>query len=669
MKTRPGRVLILFCILVTQLLLVGAVTGATAMGRGQPSDVTATRFKLSPTLQRRLAEGGMVPFLVVLTEQADLGPAARLSTKQERGQAVYEALRSVARETQAPLRAELEARGVPYRPYYIVNMLLVQGDAALAQALAQRPDVARLEANPSIRLQEPTPQEPELSGARPDSALAIEWGVQRVGADAVWAQGYTGEGIVVAGQDTGYDWDHPALRRQYRGWNGTTVTHDYNWHDAIHGDLNSTPGNPCGFDAIEPCDDNSHGTHTMGTMVGDDGAGNQIGVAPGARWIACRNMEQGVGTPATYAECFEFFLAPYPLGGDPLVDGRPDLAPHVINNSWSCPPSEGCTPDSLQSVIENVRAAGIVVVVSAGNAGSSCGTVNAPPGLHDAAFSAGATDYSDHIAGFSSRGPVTADGSGRPKPDISAPGVNVRSSVPGGGYGYKSGTSMAAPHVAGLVALLWSASPDLIGDVARTEEIIQETARPVIDTSCGGDTDGHPNNVYGWGIVDAANAVAGGDVDLTVALTAQPQWVQAGRPLTFTFVVSNEAPLGSATGVVLSDALPSGTLFARATEPYTYTATSQTVKWNLGAVGPGEHVSVTLELTVASSLVAGTRITNADYGVRSDQVLTPVRGAPAVALVPWRVYLPVSVSRPSSARAASICSSSVGSRFFSGACD
>ena len=165
----------------------------------------------------------------------------------------------------------------------------------------------------------------------------VEWNIIKVKAPDVWAMGFTGQGVVIGGQDTGYQWDHPALINQYRGWNGTSADHDYNWHDAIHEDAG---GNPCGYNSPFPCDDYGHGTHTMGTMVGDDGGANQIGMAPGARWIGCRNMDNGVGSPATYAECYQWFVAPTALDGS---EPRPDLAPDVINNSWGCPPSEGCT--------------------------------------------------------------------------------------------------------------------------------------------------------------------------------------------------------------------------------------------------------------------------------------------------------------------------------------
>jgi subtilisin family serine protease len=248
----------------------------------------------------------------------------------------------------------------------------------------------------------------------------------------------------------------------------------------------------------------------MGTMVGDDGQGNQTGVAPGAQWIACRNMEDGWGSPASYSECFEWFIAPYPVSGDPLTDGDPALAPHVINNSWSCPTEEGCLmPGVLRQVVETVRAAGIVTVQSAGNDGSACATISTPAAIYEASFTVGATGPDDQIASFSSRGPVLADGSGRLKPNITAPGVSIRSTLPGGGYGYSSGTSMAAPHIAGVVALLISANPSMAGQVDELEDVIEQTAVHLTTTQgCGEDSnDTVPNNVYGWGRVDALAAV------------------------------------------------------------------------------------------------------------------------------------------------------------------
>jgi subtilisin family serine protease len=248
----------------------------------------------------------------------------------------------------------------------------------------------------------------------------------------------------------------------------------------------------------------------MGTMVGDDGGSNQIGMAPGARWIGCRNMDSGFGTPITYTECLQWFIAPT---DEQDLNPNPALAPHVINNSWSCPPYEGCSDATiLRTVVENVRAAGILVVAAAGNEGPWCESVSEPPAIYDASFSVGATGGAtfENIASFSSRGPVSVDGSTRMKPDISAPGEDIRSSVPGDGYESSwYGTSMAAPHATGLAALLISASPSLAGNVDALEAAITTTAVPLTTSEgCGGDEiDDVPNNTFGHGRIDALAAV------------------------------------------------------------------------------------------------------------------------------------------------------------------
>ena len=488
---------------------------ALAAGAARANATAAWTAKTDPALLAATADGATAEFLVVLDAQADLSGAARLGDKVARGRYAYETLTAVAARTQAPVRALLDARGATYRAYWVTNMLWVRGDRGLVQTLAARPDVAHVYANIAQRVGLP---EPSVTALKTVSE-GVEENITFVGAPEVWAAGVTGQGAVIGGQDTGYEWQHEALQAQYRGWNGSAADHDYNWHDAIHqNNPNTAPGNPCGFDAAAPCDDHGHGTHTMGTMVGAT-ATRTLGMAPGARWIGCRNMEQGWGTPATYAECYEWFIAPYPAGGDPLTDGDPARAPHVINNSWSCPPVEGCAaPELLQAVVEAVRAAGIVTVHSAGNNGPGCSTISEPAGTYNASFTVGATtadyDYendiwvgSNLIDNMSSRGPVTVDGSGRGKPDIVAPGVSIESSYPGG-YARLSGTSMAAPHVAGLVALLVSADPALAGDPDALEAAITQSALPrTTDQGCGDDTPTSlPNNVYGWGRIDALAA-------------------------------------------------------------------------------------------------------------------------------------------------------------------
>ena len=590
------------------------------------------------------AQDGEAEFLVILAGQSDLGAAEALSARRGRVRFVYDALRAGALRSQASLRAELDAAGVDYRAFYIVNMLSMVGDQALVSRLAARSDVNRIVPNP--RVQQSLP-EPRFDSSPPQSLAGVEWNIATVRADDVWTLGNRGEGIVVAGQDTGYDWDHPALIRQYRGYNGITATHDYNWHDAIHGDdPNTPPGNLCGSDSDVPCDDTGHGTHTMGTIVGDDGGSNQIGVAPGAEWIGCRNMEQGWGTPASYIECFQFFLAPYPVGGNAFVDGDPSLAPHVINNSWTCPPSEGCDWSTLQATVENVRAAGIMIVASAGNDGPGCETVSAPPAIYDAVFSVAASSSSDEIASFSGRGPVMVDGSARPKPDVTAPGVAVRSSRPGTGYGYLSGTSMAAPHVAGTVALLWSAVPSLVGDVDLTEQVIESAAR--VQTSaqaCGVDgPDEVPNNVYGWGIVDALAAVERARAKLEITKDGIFSVGVPSHLLVYTIRITNPA-IFTQTQIVVTDTLPTSSMFAWADGDYEFAG--DVVSWTAENLAGGQTLSASLAVSV-EHLLPGMSVINEGYGVRAHGMLVPVMGASVEMVVPWRVLLP-SVFRDRSA--------------------
>lgn len=446
------------------------------------------------------ASGQTGRFLVIFRSQAKL-PAGAAFERGERGARVVEALRSQADASQPAAMRQLDSLGASARSLWVVNALVVQGSRAALEAMALRADVARIESDRAFHV----PLETGTSEGSAPAAGGVEASLQKVGAPELWQQGIQGQGVVVASSDTGVEWSHPAIKAQYRGWNGTSADHNYNWWDAVHGSL-SNKANPCGYNSIVPCDDYGHGTHTVGTMVGGaDADGKQIGMAPQARWIACRNMENGVGAPSTYLECLQFFLAPTDLTG-----GTPDASksPDIIDNSYACPPSEGCSLDTFDTALEHVRAAGIFMAVSAGNEGSGCGTVDNPPGIEPLSFSVGAVDLSDTIAPFSSRGPA-AD-SGQVKPNLVAPGMGIHSAWRDGGYLTISGTSMAAPHVAGAVALLWQAFPELWRDIDATTQLLEISAIRLpapASPVCGQDTPlSFPNNVYGFGRLDVARA-------------------------------------------------------------------------------------------------------------------------------------------------------------------
>jgi serine protease AprX len=490
--------------LIALVLAVLSVASVHSNVSQRPSASKDALAKIDSWVLAEVATQSQVEFLVILADQADLSPAEALLTKEEKGWFVYRTLYDKAQNTQKPILNWLKSNKIEHRSYYIVNMVWVKGDLDIVLSLAARADVSRIEGNPVMHndLPQGTLQE-EVVLAAPS---AIEPGITQTNAPLVWAAGFTGQGIVVGAEDTGYLWDHNALKPHYRGWNGSTANHNFNWHDSIH-----SGGGSCGANSPMPCDDNGHGTHTAGTAVGDDGAGNQIGMAPGAKWIGCRNMDQGTGTPATYMECFEFFLAPYPIGGT-TSQGDPTKAPDVTTNSWTCPPSEGCGAATLQAAVAAQRAAGIVTVVAAGNSGSGCSTVTDPPSIYSESFTVGALNTGlDTIATFSSRGPVTIDGSNRQKPDIAAPGTSTRSSYKTSPTSYQtlSGTSMATPHVAGAVALLLSADPSLRGQVSVVEDILKDAAFHISSTLCS--SSGIPNNVFGHGRL---NAKAAADIAL-----------------------------------------------------------------------------------------------------------------------------------------------------------
>jgi subtilisin family serine protease len=480
-------------------------TGAQTLDR-QPSGPARVALpqqaaRIDPQLLAdfQRAADGRADFIVYLHDQADLSAAYTIGDWAARGEYVYRTLADWATSQQRDLRQQLGGRGLTYQPFWAVNAVLVHGSVADAQAIAERGDVALVRANRAAALppEEITPAMPATcSPDQPSNTIC--WSLRKIGADRVWRQlGVDGRGVVVATIDTGVYYSHPALSSSYRGALGSgRYDHNYNWFEP--GGAHATPN-----------DDTGHGTHTMGTLVG---AGNAaagrpaVGVAPGARWITAKGCGTFLCEEADLIAAAQWMLAPTALDG---TRPRPDLRPLIVSNSWA-----GAGGDPWYAGYTAAwRAAGIFPVFAAGNAGTflqGCGSIAAPGDYADV-VGVGATDRSDTITSFSLLGP-TIDG--RIKPDFSAPGGSIVSAWSSGAdYRTLSGTSMATPHVAGVVALLWSANPALIGDYDATYAILRESARRLTDTRCGDSVFG-PNNVYGHGRVDAFAAVTRARVDV-----------------------------------------------------------------------------------------------------------------------------------------------------------
>lgn len=471
----------------------------------------ALAANVSVDLAARAAREGFVEALLVLPDQTTpmLAPLDAEADYKTHRRALVDALRARADTQQANLRIWLDARGIDYRAYWISNLVWARVSGAELVALATRDDLTTIESNPHTALR----FAPVAKSAQriPNEVETVSAGVNLIQAPRVWAAGFFGQGVVVAGEDSGFQWDHPALKTQYRGWNGTQAQHDYNWHDAVHA---GSAAGACGVDLQVPCDAAGHGTGTVGIVAGSDGGSNQIGVAPGARWMGCRNMDDfGDGSPQRYIECMQWLLAPTNLSG---ANPNPDLAPDVVNNSWGCTVEEGCTAgNELKPAVDNLVAGGIFVVAAAANDGPACGTITYAPAMYDSAFAVGASDGNDRVTSYSSRGPVV--GTAKVRPDLVAPGEDIRSADINSGYAVGYGTSAAAPHAAGAAALLMSVNPALKGHPEQVAQFLRGTAlrNGVTDpnnSGCGGLTMANwPNFQAGYGRLDVWSAAVASD--------------------------------------------------------------------------------------------------------------------------------------------------------------
>jgi serine protease AprX len=437
---------------------------------GRPATVPdVADEKMAPEVQAALAslqEGEMTTAIVTLKDQEDLREISR-SDRALRLAAVVQALRARASATQPSLRELLETRRDEGRvretvPFWVFNGLSVTATADVFEELATRAEVLSITPDEVILM----PSAP--LGERLTSPSGAEPNLTRINAPALWNLGFRGQGIVVASMDSGVDADHPDLSAQWRG--GTN-----SWFD------------PSGQHPITPTDTNGHGTWSMGILVGRDAGGTSIGVAPDAQWIAVKIFDdQGRATATRIHQGFQWLLDP---------DGDPDTpdAPNVVSNSWNIG-RPGCVL-AFQLDLQALRAAGIVPVFAAGNFGPA-GSTSVSPANYPEAFAVGAADNSDVVWPESSRGPSACSDLSAIYPQVVAPGVNVRTADLSGFYYAASGTSMAAPHVAGVLALLLSAYPDLTASG-------QETA--VLSTTVDLGSPG-PDNDHGYGRVDVLAA-------------------------------------------------------------------------------------------------------------------------------------------------------------------
>jgi subtilisin family serine protease len=420
---------------------------------------------------------------VILKSQGDLNSIENIKDQSLKRQGVYRQLTEYADANQTELRSTLDKFNIKYTPYYLVNGIEVDAGRLVKILLTQNDTVDRILDSPQLR---PLPQ--ANSAGDPDTQTIPEtptWNIQMIHADQVVKElKITGRGIIIGQTDSGVDARHPELVNNYRG---AETSDTYNWYD---------PWNGSPF----PVDLSGHGTMTLGIA-----AGKNIGVAPDAQWIGCVNLARNLGNPAKYLDCMQFMLAPFPQGGDPFRDGDPSMGANIVNNSWGCPEVEGCDAAVYDDAMKALTTAGIFMSSAAGNTGNyGCASVTDPIAIYGTVFTSGAVNQQGNLSTFSSFGPVVVDGSQRQKPDILAPGEMVTSSSPSGGYSTADGTSFAAPHVTGVVALMWSANPALIGDVESTMKILRETAQNYIGTPpvCG-----EVNQAVGAGILDAYAAV------------------------------------------------------------------------------------------------------------------------------------------------------------------
>jgi len=478
------------------LLLLALVPGLFTTIFAQP--------EISTRLHREMQNRGTdeyIKAIIFLKDQVDIEALdaklyASKATPQERAFIVITTLQEKANSTQKNLLAYFEQKKseravFSFQNFWVINAIAIQAKKSVFEELIKSSDISAMDLDVETYLDAPKALR---SGDEPEGKESVEPGLRIINAHLLWQMGITGNGVIVMGEDTGVRHTHVAIAARWRG--------------------NFAPANQAWFDpaggTTTPSDCDGHGTHTVGTMVGRSAAGDTVGVAPDAQWIAAKTICSG-NSVSNHIAAFQWAMNPDGNAGT-ITD-----MPAAINNSWYEPSTVNECNGEFRNLFNAVEAAGIAIVFSAGNSGPNASTITMPKNINTDevnVLAVGAIDgaqwlngSSNPIASFSSRGPSTCGGTGSLliKPEVSAPGVNVRSSYGSGDNSYSNldGTSMAAPHVAGAVALLKSAFPSLTGH--QIKMALYETAR---DLGAAGE-----DNNYGRGLIDvyaAYNLLASG---------------------------------------------------------------------------------------------------------------------------------------------------------------
>ncbi|GAB9474866.1 hypothetical protein Gpo141_00011981 [Globisporangium polare] len=438
--------------------------------------------RVHPGVHRALRKQGAVNLIVVLTETTESVlesvKESEYATRTDRINALKTKLevanKKASFEVQSLLTKEAAGAHEGFKNFWISNQLFVSGASFdLVEKLSQLSSVADIREERSFPVFKPVVDDSDSK-----ELVGQEWGVQKIGANKVWADGNIGQGILVGSIDTGVRGTHEALKRNFAG--------QYGWFDPES-------------KKTAPYDGNGHGTHTMGTIAGAKG----VGVAPGSTWMACRGCRTDDCPESDLLDCAQWILCPT------LTDGtNPDCskAPRVVSNSWGGGQGDLWYKPAVDAWVK----AGIVPVFAQGNEGPECMTASSP-GDYPNVIGVGATTSTDKLASFSSKGPTV---NGRRKPDISAPGQRVRSSWNGTDSDYLSisGTSMATPHVTGAIALLLSAQPDMSIDEVKVAlyTTTDQVGLGATNYTCGGTSDKvWPNNQFGHGRLNILNAYEG----------------------------------------------------------------------------------------------------------------------------------------------------------------